>query len=254
MRPVPSHVWCLCRVTKVTARKLHGEITLLDDSGRTVAQIEGFCAQALPQTAGPFPGDAIDEWLYTYEWRPAPPRAAVDARENLRGDWMIVSDDTRFGDDVEVSLTAQGVSCFQVRHGSVFTKEQPNTYRMLLDSKEDWARLFKGRNEAPIRGIAYLGGIEQSLAEDDPTGIKTCIVALRLLQELAEQDDETKPRLFIVTRRVHRIGEDAEVRSPQQHALWGLGRVIMNEHPEFRCALIDFDDNYDYAQMDALAA
>ncbi len=254
LRAIPSRVWCLCKVTSVSARNIGGEITIMDDDGVVLMQVENFRAQGLPKADSAAQGDPAGNWLYSYEWQEAEPHTSLEPISQVAGEWMIVSDDTRFGDDVEACLTAQGIACFQVRHGPTFVKEQPNTFRMALDSKQDWARLFDARKDKPIRGIAYLGGIEESLAGDDPTGVTTCTVALRLLQELAEQDDETKPRLFIVTRQVHRIGEDLEVRCPQQHALWGLGRVIMNEHPDFRCALIDFDDSYDDASIDALVA
>jgi len=252
--PVPSRVWCFSRITQVSPKAIGGEILILDGDGRVLLEVEGFRAQGLPKADSAREADPAGKWLYSYEWEEAEPHTSLEAPASSEGEWMIVSDDTRFGDDVEACLTAQGIACFQVRHGPAFVKEQPNTFRMALDSKGDWGRLFDAHKDRPIRGIAYLGGIEESLAGDDPTGVTTCTVALRLLQELAEHEQESKPRLFIVTRQVHRLGEDLEVRCPQQHALWGLGRVIMNEHPDFRCTLIDFDDHYDDASVDALAA
>jgi acyl transferase domain-containing protein/aryl carrier-like protein len=49
------------------------------------------------------------------------------------------------------------------------------------------------------------------------------------------------PSLWLVTRGAQAVGPSAESVSVAQSPLWGLGRVIANEHPEFRCTMIDLD-------------
>lgn len=52
----------------------------------------------------------------------------------------------------------------------------------------------------------------------------------------------TAPRLWFVTRGGAVMADhpaEARTSSPAQAALWGFGRVVMNEHPGLRCTLID---------------
>ena len=51
-----------------------------------------------------------------------------------------------------------------------------------------------------------------------------------------------QPQLWIVTRGGAPVATpfaDAAMLRPEQAAMWGLGRVLANEHPELSCRLID---------------
>lgn len=68
--------------------------------------------------------------------------------------------------------------------------------------------------------------------QDSPEdSIATTTRLLELVQTVQQQ--ETPPRLWIITCQ--------GLRSPAQAALWGLGRVVMNECPQLACTLIDLD-------------
>ena len=62
---------------------------------------------------------------------------------------------------------------------------------------------------------------------------------LSLVQLVARQ--EQPPRLWWVTRGAVATA-DEEVAEVSQAALWGLGRTVMQEHPELGCTLIDVED------------
>jgi epothilone polyketide synthase E len=65
--------------------------------------------------------------------------------------------------------------------------------------------------------------------------------ALLLVQAFLRLGHPECPHLFLVTRGLQPAG-DVPVTTRVDHAtLWGLGRVIRQEHPEFRCVLIDLE-------------
>jgi hypothetical protein len=66
--------------------------------------------------------------------------------------------------------------------------------------------------------------------------------ALRCVQELAGRADSA-PRLWIVTSGGALASglPPGRERNPVQAALWGFGRVVMNELPALRCTLIDVE-------------
>jgi acyl transferase domain-containing protein/NAD(P)-dependent dehydrogenase (short-subunit alcohol dehydrogenase family)/acyl carrier protein len=253
---VPERVWCHGRLTLQTADAIGGDIVLFDDAGRPLARIDGFRCQAVPRANTAQGGDPLDRWFYRYEWQNTPVReSGIGADGDDNGKWIIVADDTRFADDLAACLDAQGTPFLKVRHGAGFDYDGGDSCRMSLNNPDHWNRLFDMQDGQTVRGITYLGGLRDSLGKDDPTGVTACTVALGLLQNLVAAEIDTPPRLCIVTRGVHSPGErNPDADSIDQYALWGLGRVIMNEHPELRCRLIDFDPGYDDAAINDLAS
>lgn len=61
---------------------------------------------------------------------------------------------------------------------------------------------------------------------------------LQLVRTLADSGEA--PRVWVVTRGAHRVGEGGGV-SPWQATVWGAVRVLAEEHPEFRPSLVDLD-------------
>jgi len=69
----------------------------------------------------------------------------------------------------------------------------------------------------------------------------------RLVRLLTREPGARAPKLWIVTRGgaplvvpcVFASRENAAALRPEQATLWGLGRVIANEHPELSCRLVD---------------
>ncbi|MBN3804594.1 SDR family NAD(P)-dependent oxidoreductase [Paraburkholderia sp. Ac-20336] len=71
---------------------------------------------------------------------------------------------------------------------------------------------------------------------------QTTLALARLVRDLAAVSDVIRPQLWIITRGGAPVAApftDAAALRPEQAALWGLGRVLANEHPELACRLID---------------
>jgi thioester reductase-like protein len=60
---------------------------------------------------------------------------------------------------------------------------------------------------------------------------------VRLVQALARRVEPV--RLWLVTRGAHAIEDDTNLASLAASTVWGLGRVVVNEHPRLRCKLVD---------------
>ncbi|APA88929.1 type I polyketide synthase [Paraburkholderia sprentiae WSM5005] len=79
-------------------------------------------------------------------------------------------------------------------------------------------------------------------AEVMRTQQQTTLALAQLVRDLATASNETLPQLWIVTRGGAPVSTpfvDAQSLRPEQGALWGLVRVLANEHPELSCRLID---------------
>ncbi|MDP2370558.1 SDR family NAD(P)-dependent oxidoreductase [Rhodoferax sp.] len=89
-----------------------------------------------------------------------------------------------------------------------------------------------------VDNLVYLAGQkEESSGSDD----KTLIGVFHVVQAMARANRQ--PRLWLVTAGGALV-EGLESRRSchmQQAALWGLGRVVMNESPTLKCTLIDLN-------------
>ena len=83
-----------------------------------------------------------------------------------------------------------------------------------------------------------------------------CVSTVDLIKGLettAVKSTNTKenvlPHLTLVTSGGAVVVDEGQAfkfeANPSQAALWGLGRVVMNEHPDMNCRLIDLQGNYD---------
>ena len=63
-----------------------------------------------------------------------------------------------------------------------------------------------------------------------------------LIQSLLKHPElSSPPRLWLVTKAAQRVGVESTLGGIAQSSIWGLGKVIINEHPEFNCTLVDLD-------------
>jgi acyl carrier protein len=87
------------------------------------------------------------------------------------------------------------------------------------------------------RGVLHLAS---NVPEADvPQQVQqACMRALTLAHALGRMTWRDAPRLWLVTRGVHPVGGERTIALAEA-GLWGLGRVIALEHPEWRCTRVD---------------
>lgn len=83
--------------------------------------------------------------------------------------------------------------------------------------------------------VVYLCG------KDEPVWAE----ALQLVQAMIA--GRSQSRLWLVTRNAVDVMAGDSVSGFAEATLWGLGKVIVQEHPEFRCTLLDLDNDVDRA-------
>jgi acyl transferase domain-containing protein/NAD(P)-dependent dehydrogenase (short-subunit alcohol dehydrogenase family)/NADPH-dependent curcumin reductase CurA/acyl carrier protein len=195
-------VWVRCDVGPAEDGEVRADLLLLADHGAPVLEIRGLRCRALDaRNAGE--ATARADLFHLDAWResPWPPQP-------------IVADDEVWGLAGTASALLSGVEdC--LRHRGIRTRR--------LD-----------RVTAPsARGCA---GLVFAMAPDesDPVGVSACDDLRQLVQLLGPF-----PRaLRIMTFGAHAVAAE-DLPSPAQAALSGFGRVIMTEHPELGCRLID---------------
>ncbi|MBN1219684.1 MAG: SDR family NAD(P)-dependent oxidoreductase [Anaerolineae bacterium] len=219
-----------------------GDVSLVDANGQVWLSVEGLTIQRLgaDRRAGLV---NLDEWLYQIQWQPS--KLEREDTASSTGAWLIFADDSGVGQVLSTLLAGQGETCITVTPGSTYAAGGPGHYHIDPTRPEDFQQLLvdvrAGNDQPPLRGIVHLWSLDLAppdIAPDTAQALGWESV-LSLVQALAHFDWPDPPQLWLVTRGVQAIGPDVTAVSTSQAPLWGLGRVIAHEHPEFRCANVD---------------
>ena len=137
----------------------------------------------------------------------------------VAGDWLILADRGALGPSVAKRLEAEGSRCVLV--------QQPISCAEAL-SKAAW------------RGVVCLFPVD--VKECSNVAVEAlCGSTLELIQALAQGAENAPPRLWIVTRGAQMAAARQSSIQPAQTSVWGMAQAIREEHPEWRCVMVDLD-------------
>jgi acyl transferase domain-containing protein/acyl carrier protein len=234
-------LWChaALRSGEAAGETLTADVTLFAEELRPVMWISGLrlkraTAEALLGGAARKPAD----WLYELTWQPVP-SPALAAETAVAGQWLIMADEGGVGLALVGALRQRGASCAVAYAGEGFARSAEDTWRLDGTSAEAMTRLLaEVRADKPLHGVVDLWALNEADAEPVASAQRrVCGSTLALVQALAKAG--AVPRLWLVTRAaqaVHGVGP-----SLAQAPLWGMGRVIALEHPEWHCTCVDLD-------------
>jgi acyl transferase domain-containing protein/surfactin synthase thioesterase subunit len=194
------------------------------------------------------PPDPVTDWVYEVRWQRKDPSPAPSAPATARGAWLLFEDRGGLGAELAARLTSRGEAVVRVAAGERFARPASDRYEIDLASPGDYEAVLQAAFDGgrPCHGVVHLAGLDatpwerataETLEGDQRTGF---LSALRAVQAIVRRTWRAPPRLWLVTRGVQAVG-NAPVTGVAQAPLWGLGRTLMIEHPELRCALLDLD-------------
>ncbi len=227
--------WSYARARESVDEQPQGDVFLLDPDGRVLLEVRGIQVQRLRvHRPDPIPG-----WLHTLAWQP---QTIIGAGANTRerGKWLVVADSVEAARPLVGALTNFGAACaVAAPHMSEIAGEhyqlsdaEPATLQAIL---RDVAA-----EGIPCRDVVVLAS---GTTADDTAMLAAAshhwsrVVAL--VQALVRAGWRNAPRLWLVTRGTQAVTPDDRVPALSSAPLWGLGRTITYEHPEFGCTLLD---------------
>ncbi|MFQ5794230.1 MAG: SDR family NAD(P)-dependent oxidoreductase [Candidatus Bipolaricaulia bacterium] len=239
---------------------LKGDVFLLDEEGRVVLEALGMSIQRLDRDTQRATGQDINDWFYEIQWerqaRPQPTQVLEALSPDQQGSWVIFADSRGVAQTLRSLLEERGETCVMVSPGETYQIVEPGHYQLDPTCPEDFRQLLEdalGPDQPACRAVVHLWSLEATPpAETTLTSLEAaqelgCVSVLHLIQAGVEADRIPSPRLWLVTRGAQAVRneevEEIEPVSIAQAPLWGLGRVIANEHPKFRCTEVDLDPN-----------
>jgi len=244
------HLWSHAQLQVADADIINGDVRLLDETGQLTVEILGLRFQSLAGTAR----ENLDDWLYEFQWRlrerPNEQLATEPSAPATRGNWLIFADSSNIGEALGARINAQGDRSILVTRGESYERIDGEHFRIRPDRSEDIRQLL-GVVLAPdqpiCRAVAHLWSLDARPPEETTvTSLETaqtlgCGSVLRLVQDLARVERPHFPRLWLITQGAQPVGEETLPLDTAQAPLWGLGRVIAQEHPMFWGGLMDLE-------------
>jgi acyl transferase domain-containing protein/acyl carrier protein len=245
------HLWSHTRVQHREADATTGEVQLLDEDGRVAVEIQGLRFEYLGEDTPRAAVANLDDWLYEFQWQPKERATGRPSAPASRASWLIFTDSGGVGDALSALLEARGERSILVARGESYEQTDSEHYRIRPEQPEDIRRLFEAAltSEQPgCRGIVHLWSLdvaaETTVASLNATQTLGCGSVLLLVQELARTESPDLPRLWLITQGAQAAGEKPAPLSVAQSPLWGLGRVIAQEHPTFWGGLVDLEPGH----------
>lgn len=230
-------------------RTLEGDITLLDGQGQVLLEVSGVLLQSLDNNTPDYLRQRLNQLLYTIRWE----QQTLNERrapEMSRRHWLVFGAHNGPGQQLVEYLRASGAHCLFVTPGQSYKQLEEYHYELSPTAPAEFHRILgewpRGDNKAI--GIVYLWGMLAAGANEESSwpmrhedqGLAGTGV-LHLVQAITAAKKGVALRLWLVTSGVHTIQEYDRTTALTQATLWGLGRVIVYEHQDLHCTLIDLD-------------
>jgi acyl transferase domain-containing protein/ubiquinone/menaquinone biosynthesis C-methylase UbiE/acyl carrier protein len=176
---------------------------------------------------------------------PAPaPRPEV---QRPPGTWLLFADSRGLGAALERRLRSWGQRVIRVEAGPAYEVRGPDQIAIGAGSAAAMQQLIESlqADGVVLTGIVHAWSLDVRRSEDSNTASLahdqdlTCLSVVHLLQALAQGYTGAPPRLWLVSAGGQPWHTGKEPVAVAQAPLWGLGRVIMAEHPDLRCTLVD---------------
>lgn len=163
------------------------------------------------------------------------------------GSWLIFADRTGVGRQLAELLKERQQTPILITPGEVEQRLDANHFQIRPEHPEDLQHLLAATlaEQPPCRGVVHLWSLDAPPPEETTlSSLQSaqgwgCGSVLHLVQALAKVNWSNASRLWLATRDVQAVGDASNPISIAQAPLWGLGRVIINEHPQLHCTLVD---------------
>lgn len=134
-----------------------------------------------------------------------------------------------------------------------YQKISGSEYKADLKKKENIDKVFKDLS-LPDKGnvsIVFMNSHSGNVKTGDIEKLSEacCLSLLNIIQSVPSAGFKTMPSIEIVTHDSQFVREGDDLKGLLYSSLWGLGKVIEMEHPEFKCRLTDIDSMEDIKDL-----
>jgi malonyl CoA-acyl carrier protein transacylase len=192
---------------------------------------------------------SLQNCFYQVKWQPQPRQPQTDSPTSLApATWLILADRSQVGAALADALEHQGHRCLLVYAGEDYQQQDSKTWRINPAQLADFEQLCQAAiapDSPPLRHVVHLWSLDTAppdmldlaadLASLQQAQLLACGSALHLVQAISSQ--LSNAQLWLITRAAMPV--DSSSPAVAQTPLWGMGRVISLEYPQFWGGMID---------------
>jgi acyl transferase domain-containing protein len=225
-----ARVWAEAVRRSQDATDTVGDIYVYDAEGRLVLEILGFRVRALDAATGTVASAVVDRWLYGMTWQPAPSAETEVGVTASDATWVVLKDQSGFGNELASRLRAAGACVWEVDHAATFARVAEQRFAVRPDRREDFAQLAEALRGVRVAGFVHLWNLDAKDAEcaslDEVRAAHDLgtLSALYLSQAVLEHGLDA--RLWLLTRGAVWTGPQDAVPNPLAAPVWGFARVL----------------------------
>ncbi|MFZ5894797.1 MAG: SDR family NAD(P)-dependent oxidoreductase [Myxococcota bacterium] len=226
-RRAPSELWSHARLKAKAGQHFTADISVYDTTGDVVCEVVGLRCQALESAA------AVSEqrkrnWGLEYEWQDLPVGAANQPR--LQGRWLVLAEHDH---PLIHEMQAQGAQCV------VIAPRAADDVAAAISSA-----IVASKFDGVVHAWCLQKEPETEAGASWPHQELGALSLLSLVQVLAQHIEQSPhasaPPLWILTTLTQAVPPTSPVRVSHS-TVWGLRRVIANEHPALQARCVDLD-------------
>lgn len=213
------------------------DLEVRDGQGQCVLSITGLRVQRLETRPQP----ETTDWWYRLMWQR---QEQLPTESTPRGRWLLLADELGVGDLLSKKLSAVGAQVSLVRVGPHYRQLGPNEFEVNPLQPENFAQLVASAGQEGWQGIVHLWSLgtqptQWTLSALEAVHERSWGSLLHLVQAVAATRE--RPRLWVVTSGAQQVNGLPRRVAVEQAGIWGLGRTILQEHPELDCTLVDIE-------------
>jgi acyl transferase domain-containing protein/surfactin synthase thioesterase subunit len=247
-----AKVWTYIEVMEASNAYLRGNYWIMNEEGELVAEIQGLSCKYIEGSRGEQKNE-LYKGMYEYQWELLEKSVPVEqsaltkitATSEGAGGILIFEDNTDNSFELVNRFLMQGLKPVLVRQGIEFKEISPLKFEVDPASEADLIKVFESVLAAnvAISKILYLWPLNSQFTESCTSDemaeqqSRLTLATMNMLKALTSQGVE--PTIWMVTQGVEKITASDKVINLSQAAVYGMGRVLVNEYPFIPLRIID---------------
>lgn len=177
--------------------------------------------------------NSVDNDSYAIEWRE---QELVLGNQDLltsaaySGDWLIFSEENQFNNNLTNTIRAYNKKVISVKKGKQYEQVSENEFYVDPKNVSHFNKLFSQLSDRPIIKMVYLWN-----------SISSHVSLLNLLKA-SPASQWKNVKLWLLTNAAYEVGPAIEFDSLIQSLIWGMGKSVFLEYPDFFGGMIDISN------------
>jgi len=200
------------------------------------------CWLELPEPAG------ADGLFYAMQWEERP--LDTNAFIRRKGKALLFKGKASLPNEWEASLQETGLSLITVETGRQFHRLGPDSY-VVSDQEEDYRQLMESLQGERLTHVLHFSSFDEDEESSSLRGRlnRSANSLFYLLKAMNQTHAGEEIEFVLAAPSVHEITRQEESLLPAYAAMFGLGKTVGAEHPQWSCRCLDMDDSLTGEQL-----